>query len=137
MIARLVKYINIAIALVAVVGLALIYWFVYRALPQTSKPFRFRRPPSSAPPPRATAWACRISGRPPWRMRLVGYVIAQDRLWQIDVAAGRGKSPKSWGRPLWKRTAIRGGCGCAVSPKLYINMPPEDRKEIAAFARQG
>src|SRR5689334_11928651 len=83
-IARLLKAVNLLIALLLIVAVAAIYWYAWRPLPQTSGEIRA---PISAP------GTIRFDDRGEPHIRaanlddalfLQGYVTAQDRLWQMD-----------------------------------------------------
>src|SRR5262245_50401123 len=81
---RILKYVNIAIAIVAVVALAVIYWFAYRPLPQVSGsvPARVCQQASAA---RDRLGVPHIHAATAEDALFVqGYVTAQDRLWQMD-----------------------------------------------------
>jgi len=90
---RALRYFNIAILVALVAGLAAVYWFAYRPLPQVSG--TVKAPVSGRAViardalgvPHITAASVEDA------LVLQGYVTAQDRLWQMDglrrVAAGR------------------------------------------------
>lgn len=86
---RLLKYINSLIALMLLAGLGAVYWFVYRALPQTSGEL--------AAPVSAQVTIVRDSrGVPHIRAAseadlffAQGFVTAQDRLFQLDFTRRR------------------------------------------------
>jgi penicillin amidase len=85
-VSRLLKLINVLIAVALVVACGCVYWFVWRVLPQTSGTLRL--PVSSA----ATVTRDAL-GVPHIRAGsledaafLQGYVTAQDRLWQMDAS---------------------------------------------------
>jgi penicillin G amidase len=135
---RIVKYVNIAIAIVAVVALAVVYWAVYRPLPQTSGVI-------AAPGiQKATAARDRL-GVPHIRAASLedtffveGYVTAQDRLWQMDGlrrlsggnlaevigVAGRASDQES------RQMRLR-----RIAEAAYTTMAPAERAAMAAYAR--
>ena len=90
---RVLKYFNIAVALLLAAALAVGYWFVCRPLPQTSGTLRApiaqkaRVVRDSLGVPHISAGTIEDA------LFLQGYVTAQDRLWQMDIlrrlAAGR------------------------------------------------
>jgi penicillin amidase len=81
---RLVRVLNIAIALIVVLLAAVVYWYAIRPLPKTSgeiaAPVRsaatIRRDARGIPHIEASSWQDALF--------LQGYVTAQDRLWQMD-----------------------------------------------------
>ena len=83
--AKILKFINLSIAVLLVLGLAVAYWVAYRPLPQTSgriaAPISGRatveRDARGVPHIAAASWEDAIF--------LQGYVTAQDRLWQMDA----------------------------------------------------
>jgi len=137
-IARLLKAVNLLIALLLIVAVAAIYWYAWRPLPQTSGEVRA---PISAP---ATI---RFDDRGEPHIRaanlddalfLQGYVTAQDRLWQMDglrrfaggtlaEILGKGflESDIESRRMRMRRIAEEG----------YVTMTPADRAAFAAYAR--
>jgi penicillin amidase len=82
---RLLRYINLLIALLLAAVLGTGYWFVYRVLPQTGG--------RVAAPIQSAATVTRDSAGVPHiraasiedALFLQGYVTAQDRLWQLDA----------------------------------------------------
>ena len=89
---RLLKYINTLIAAAIVLALAIVYWYAYRPLPQTSgaieafvsRPVTITRDGLGTPHIAAESIQDALFAQ--------GYVTAQDRLWQMDslrrLAAG-------------------------------------------------
>jgi penicillin amidase len=81
---RLVRLINVSIAILALLILAAVYWYAIRPLPQTSGKISapitgsatVRRDARGIPHIEASSWQDAIF--------LQGYVTAQDRLWQMD-----------------------------------------------------
>ena len=85
LVARVVKAVNLAIAVLLVAGLALVYWYVWRPLPERS---------GSIDAPLAAGATVNFDshGEPHIRAAtkedaffVQGYVTAQDRLWQMDA----------------------------------------------------
>jgi penicillin G amidase len=82
---RLVRLVNVAIAIVVLVMVAAIYWYAIRPLPKTSGEIAaplsaaadVKRDGRGVPHIEAATWQDAIF--------LQGYVTAQDRLWQMDV----------------------------------------------------
>jgi penicillin amidase len=135
---RLVKYVNIAVAMVVVIALAAVYWFAYRPLPQTSGAI-------AAPVlERASAARDRLgvphihAATPEDALFVQGYVTAQDRLWQMDGLrrlsggdlaeiigpAGRASDQES------RRLRLR-----RIAESAYLTIPAADRKALTAYAR--
>ncbi len=85
MFSRLVRVVNVAIAVAAVLIAGAVYWYALRPLPKTSgeiaapiaKAAVIRRDARGIPHIEASSWQDAIF--------LQGYVTAQDRLWQMDV----------------------------------------------------
>ncbi len=82
---RVIKFVNITIGIVAALVLALVYWFVWRPLPQHSGEIQ-------APVSAATSVTFDARGEPHIRaasledaLFVQGYLAAQDRLWQMDA----------------------------------------------------
>src|SRR5579883_922554 len=85
LVVRLLKVVNIAIGTVAVLILAILYWFAWRPLPQRSGEIQ-------APVSSATSVTFDTLGEPHIRaanledaLLAQGYIAAQDRLWQMDA----------------------------------------------------
>jgi penicillin amidase len=137
-IARLVKSVNLLIALLLVVAIALVYWYVWRPLPQQSGDILA---PLSAP---ATI---RFDARGEPHIRaanledalfLQGYVTAQDRLWQMDglrrysggtLAEILGPTFVESDREARKLRMRR------VAEEAYVTLPPGDRVAFDAYSR--
>ncbi len=84
-VARTIKYVNLAIALVLLIVLTLVYWYVWRVLPDRSGSVTA---PLNAP----VTVSFDTHGEPHIRAANLedvlfaqGYVTAQDRLWQMDA----------------------------------------------------
>lgn len=136
-VARILKTINLLIALVAAAGLAGIYWYVWRPLPQRSGAV-------SAPVAAPVTVSFDAEGVPHIRAASLedaliaqGYVTAQDRLWQMDslrrFAAGdlaeivgpRALESDRESRQLRLRR---------IAEESYPRLTPEDRAAFAAYA---
>ena len=134
----LVRYVNLAILLALLAAAALVYWYAWRPLPQRSGALDA---PVSAP----VTVAFDSLGEPHIRaaseedaLVIQGYVTAQDRLWQMDglrrLAAGDlaeivGPSALDSDRES-RRLRMRRSAEAA-----YLNLPPQDRAALAAYAR--
>ena len=137
-VSRIVKLVNIAIALLLVVGLALGYWYVWRPLPQQSGTVFA---PLSGP---ATV-VFDTHGEPHIRaasledaLFLQGYCTAQDRLWQMDglrrfaggtLAEILGPAFLESDREARKLRMRR------MAEEAYVTLSPDDRAATAAYAR--
>lgn len=135
---RVVKYVNLGIAIALAAALALVYWYAWRPLPQRSG--RILAPVSAA----ATV-SFDALGVPHIRaanqedaLFLQGYVTAQDRLWQMDglrrYAAGDlaeiiGPAALDSDRDA-RRLRIR-----RIAEAAYVTLPAADRAAYAAYAR--
>jgi penicillin amidase len=134
---RIVKTVNVLIALVAAAGLAGIYWYVWRPLPQRSGSI-------SVPVASPVTVAFDTLGVPHIRaasqedaLIAQGYVTAQDRLWQMDslrrfaggdlaeVIGPRALDTDRESRQLRLRRIAEDG---------YGRLTPEDRAAFAAYA---
>src|SRR5579872_2763689 len=82
---RIVKFINLSIAVLLIVGLSAAYWFAYRPLPQTSG--QIAAPISAKATVQRDAVGVPHIAAANWEdaIFLQGYVTAQDRLWQMDA----------------------------------------------------
>ena len=135
---RIVKFINLSIAVLLLVGLFAAYWFAYRPLPQTSGQIAapisakatVERDGLGVPHIAAANWEDAIF--------LQGYVTAQDRLWQMDalrrLAAGElseviGPSALELDRDA-RRLRMR-----RMAHEYYQNLTAGDRAVLAAYAR--
>lgn len=135
---RLIKYINIAIAVLIVAAGAVVYWYGWRALPQTSGTIR------AAVSQKITAEFDNL-GEPHISAAndedlffAQGYLTAQERLWQMDalrrlaggdlaeiVGAGALSSDREMRRLRLRR----------IAEGDYVTMPAKDRAAMAAYAR--
>ncbi len=135
---RLLRLINVSIAVLALLVLVLIYWFAYRPLPKVSGTV-------SAP----VKWNGTVTrdrlGVPHIETRdkgdlmfLQGYVTAQDRLWQMDIlrrfAAGElaeiaGPAAVESDKQS-RRLRMR-----AIADAQFTRLTPPDREAFIQFAR--
>jgi penicillin amidase len=137
-IARLVKAVNLLVALLLVAGIALVYWYAWRPLPQHSGEIR-------APLSAAATVLFDASGEPHIRaanledaLFLQGYLTAQDRLWQMDglrryaggtLAEILGPTFVESDREARKLRMRR------IAEGAYVNMNAADRAAFAAYGR--
>ena len=135
---RLVRAVNILIAIALVLALALIYWFVLRPLPQRSGTI-----PAQVSAPVTVSFDS--LGEPHIRaaslddaLFVQGYVTAQDRLWQMDglrrFAAGDlaeivGPAALDSDRDS-RRLRLR-----RIAETAYTRLSPADRAMLADYAR--
>ncbi len=135
---RLLKYINTAIAVLAVLVLGAVYWYGWRPLPQTS---------GSIAMPVAQPVTVRFDslGEPHIAaaneddlLFAQGYLTAQERLFQMDAlrrqAAGDlaevvGMAALENDREA-RRLRLR-----RIAEDAYVSLPPKDRAALAAYAR--
>ncbi|HEX5230005.1 MAG TPA: penicillin acylase family protein, partial [Bryobacteraceae bacterium] len=134
----ILKFINLSIAVLLVLVLAIIFWIAYRPLPKTSG--QISAPISS----RATIARDAIgvphitAGQFEDAIFLQGYATAQDRLWQMDIlrrlAAGElsevlGASTLELDQES-RRFRMR-----RIAEAHAAALPPADRAIFAAYAR--
>jgi penicillin G amidase len=135
---RTLKFINLSIAVLLVLGLGAVYWFAYRPLPKTSG--RIFAPISAQAAVERDALGVPHISAAQWEdaIFLQGYVTAQDRLWQMDalrrLAAGElsevlGASTLELDREA-RRLRLR-----RVAEQQVRALPAGDRAVIAAYAR--
>jgi penicillin amidase len=138
LIARTVKIVNIAIAVLLAAALALVYWYVWRPLPQRSGTI-------DAPLLSGATVSFDTHGEPHIRaasledaLFLQGYVTAQDRLFQMDALrryAG-GSLAEILGPGLLesdresRKLRMR-----RVAEDAYVTLPAADRAAFAAYTR--
>ncbi len=135
---RLLKYINTALAVLAVLAAASIYWFAWRPLPQTSGEI-------SAPVGGPVTVRFDRLGEPHVSasndddlLFAQGYLTAQERLFQMDAlrrqAAGDlsevvGMAALESDRET-RRLRMR-----RIAEAAYVSLPAQDRAALAAYAR--
>ena len=135
---RVLKYINLSIAVLLVLVLAATYWVAYRPLPKTSG--RISAPVSSRATVSRDALGIPHIVAANWEdaIFLQGFVTAQDRLWQMDalrrLAAGElseviGPSTLELDREA-RRLRMR-----HIAEEQYRTLPVADRAVMAAYSR--
>ena len=135
---RLLRIVNIVIAAILFLALAVIYWFAWRPLPQTSGTVS-ARVAGKATAARDSLGVPHINaGSLDDALFVQGYVTAQDRLWQMDglrrFASGSlaeivGPAALEADRET-RRLRMR-----RVAESAYVTLPPADRAVLAAYAR--
>ncbi len=135
---KIVKYINLSIAVFILIVLAAAYWLAYRPLPQTTGELRapisqqatVARDAQGVPHITAATWQDAVF--------LQGYVTAQDRLWQMDalrrLAAGdlaeivgpQALDADRVSRHLRMRR---------MAEEHFRTLPPADREVLSAYTR--
>jgi penicillin amidase len=135
---RVLRIVNILIAIVCVVAAAGFYWVFYRALPQTSgsvaapvaQPAEVRRDGLGIPHIKASSLDDALATQ--------GYVTAEDRMFQMDAMRrlAAGELSEVFG-PLAldsdreaRRLRLR-----RVAEQIYATMPAADKAAMAAYAR--
>ena len=134
---RLLKYINIALGAILLAGVAAVYWFGWRPLPQTSgtitapisREGTILRDALYVPHIEAATEADLLF--------LHGYVAAQDRLWQMDalrrLAAGElaevAGVPALQSDQASRRLRLR-----RIAEQQQYRLSPRDRASFAAYA---
>jgi len=135
---RLLKYINIAIAVLIVLAAFGIYWIAWRPLPQTSGTIK------GGVTQKVTVSFDRL-GEPHIAaanqddlLFAQGYLTAQERMWQMDVLRrlSGGDLSEVFGAVAlesdqdMRRLRLR-----RIAEESYVTLPPQDRAAIAAYAR--
>ncbi len=137
-IGRLVKYVNIAIAVALGIALAGVYWYVWRPLPQRSGEI-------ASDVAAGVAVSFDRLGEPHIRagnledaLFAQGYVTAQDRLWQMDALRrySSGELAEILGPGFLesdkesRRLRLR-----RIAEQAYLQLPPGDLAAFAAYTR--
>lgn len=138
MLTRLIRIINVSIAVLAVVILFAAYWYAVRPLPKQngelrapiSGPAKIERDARGIPHIEASSWQDALF--------LQGYATAQDRLWQMDGLRryGAGELAEIAGPAaipsdeLSRRMRMR-----ATAEADVQKLRPEDREVFVAYAR--
>jgi len=138
LVSRIVKAVNISIAVLLAAGLGLAYWYVWRPLPERSGAI-------DAPVAAGATVNFDTHGEPHIRAASLedaffvqGYVTAQDRLWQMDAlrryAGGSlaeilGPSLLESDRESRKLRMRR------IAEDAYLTLPPADRAAFASYTR--
>jgi len=137
-VSRLLKLINVLIAVALVVACAGTYWFVWRVLPQTSGTLRLPVRGAATITRGALGVAHIRAGSLDDAAFLQGYVTAQDRLWQMDMtrrmASGEvaeilGQAGLRFDREARLLRLRR------IAGEQARALPPADRAVLAAYAR--
>jgi penicillin amidase len=133
-----VKYVNIAIAIVAVGALALFYWFVWRPLPQYSGAI-------VAPVSSVASVSFDTLGEPHIRAASLddalfaqGYLASQERLWQMDALRrfAAGDLAEILGPTLLDTDRESRSLRMRrIAEDAYSTLPAGDRAAFAAYAR--
>jgi penicillin amidase len=133
-----VKYVNILIAVLLVAGIGVVYWYVWRPLPQRSGAIQ-------APVQAPVMVSFDTKGGPHIRAASIedalfvqGYVTAQDRLWQMDGLRrfSGGTLAEILGPGFVEvDTESRKSRMRRIAEDAYIALPPRDRSAFAAYAR--
>ncbi len=135
---RLLRIINVSIAVLVMLIAVALYWYAYRPLPKTSgeitapitAPAVIRRDARGVPHIEAASWQDAIF--------LQGYATAQDRLWQMDSLRrfGAGELSEVLGRNtialdrLSRTMRMR-----AMAENDARSLPPQDRAVLVEYAR--
>ena len=132
------RYINLSIAILAILLVGVVFWFVWRPLPQTSGAIRLAIG-SKATVQRDALGVPHISAAS-WQdaMFLQGYVTAQDRLWQMDALRrlAAGDLAEIIGPTLLTTDKESRSLRLRrVAEEHYRTMPVADRAVLAAYAR--
>ena len=138
MLSRLLRIVNVSVALLLVLVAVAIYWYAVRPLPQTSGelqapisgPATVKRDARGVPHIEASSWEDAIF--------LQGFVTAQDRLWQMDVLRrfGAGELAEVFGPVALpadeesRRMRMR-----AIAETEAASLRPSDRAVLVAYAR--
>lgn len=138
MLSRVIRLTNILIAILLLAALALVYWFAWRPLPQTSGSI-------SAPISMDAKVARDALGVPHITagsiedvLFLQGYVTAQDRLWQMEGLRrlASGQLSEIVGAAALESDSEARRLGLRRIAELhYRGLPKEDRVAFAAYAR--
>lgn len=135
---RLLKYINIAIAVLLVALVGLVYWTAWRPLPQTSGTIRAAIAHRAVASRDAQGVPHIMAASIEDALFVQGYVTAQDRLWQMDglrrLAGGdlaeiigvAGLEADIEARRLRLRR---------IAEQAWATMPAPDRAALTAYAR--
>ncbi len=138
MLSRLLRIINVSVALLLLLVAIAIYWYAVRPLPQTSGelqapiggPATVKRDARGVPHIEASSWQDAIF--------LQGFVTAQDRLWQMDVLRrfGAGQLAEVFGpAPLSVDQESRRMRMRAIAEAEATTLRSSDRAVFVAFAR--
>ncbi|HEY6392167.1 MAG TPA: penicillin acylase family protein, partial [Bryobacteraceae bacterium] len=135
---RVLKFINLSIAVLLLLSLIAAYWVAYRPLAQTSG--QISAPVSAAASIGRDALGIPHIAAANWEdaIFLQGYATAQDRLWQMDalrrLAAGELSEIIGAGTLELDREARRLRMR-RLAEEHVRTLPPADRAVLAAYAR--
>jgi penicillin amidase len=138
LLSRLLRVINVSIAVLILLIICAVYWYVFRPLPRTSgeingpisAPATVRRDARGVPHIEAGSWQDAIF--------LQGFVTAQDRLWQMDGLRryGAGELSEVLGRgTLRLDERSRAMQMVAIANNALTYLTPEDHAVMVAYAR--
>ncbi len=138
MLTRLVRIINVSIAVLVVLLAVAVYWYAVRPLPKTSgeitapvrAPAVIRRDARGIPHIEASCWQDAIF--------LQGYATAQDRLWQMDTLRrfGAGELAEVFGQPaLALDERSRKMRMPAIAESYLERLRPQVRELLIEYAR--
>ncbi|MBV9404864.1 MAG: penicillin acylase family protein, partial [Acidobacteriaceae bacterium] len=138
MLTRLVRIINVSIAILVVLAAIAVYWYAVRPLPKTSGEITapigalalIRRDARGIPHIEASRWQDAIF--------LQGYATAQDRLWQMDGLRrfGAGELAEVFGQAaLASDERSRKMRMRAIAESYLQHLKPEDREVFVEYAR--
>lgn len=135
---RLLKYINIAIAVLIVLAAFGIYWIAWRPLPRMSGTIK------AAVAQKVTVLFDRL-GEPHLAaanqddlLFAQGYLTAQERMWQMDALrrlSGGDLSEIVGAAALESDQEVRRLRLRRIAEESYVTLPPQDRAAIVAYAR--
>ncbi|MEQ1884202.1 MAG: penicillin acylase family protein [Bryobacteraceae bacterium] len=135
---RVLRAINLSIAVLAVLVAGAVYWLAYRPLPETSGSITaplsgaatITRDAYGVPHIKATSWEDAIF--------LEGYAMAQDRLWQMDGMRRRAAGELA---EVIGQAALAGDSESRrlrlgrIAEEQESRLEPKERAVLAAFAR--
>ena len=137
-VSRLLKLINVLIAIALATALAAAYWFAWRVLPQTSGSLAL---PIAAPATisRDALGVAHIrAASVEDAVFLQGYVTAQDRLWAMDMTRRKasGELSELVGPPAAETDRVARVLHLRkIAAQQARNLTPPDRAILAAYAR--
>src|SRR5262249_55615075 len=130
--------VNIAVAILLVAAFGLVYWYVWRGLPQLSGTV-------AAPLDAVSTVNFDTHGEPHVHAQnledlffVQGYITAQDRLWQMDALRryASGTLAEVMGpRFLESDRELRRQRMRRIAEEAYVSLPPADRAAFAAYTR--
>ena len=135
---RLLKLINLLIAIALVVACGCVYWFVWRVLPQTSGTLRLPVQGAATVTRDALGVAHIRAGSLEDAAFLQGYVTAQDRLWQMDMTrrAASGEFAEILGPAAAQLdTTARSLHLRRIAEEQARTLAPAERAVLVAYAR--